>query len=98
MIPLEDTYLDIIKKAAIGHGIGEKKIAELCHMPISKITDFFKGHYCLSTLQKIAQTFNLDFQSLKAHAEGYSRPPEIILECLLNTRQHSHIILTKPSQ
>ena len=72
MIPLEDTYLDIIKKAAVGHGLGEKKIAELSQVPITKITDFFNGSYCVSTLQAIAQILNLDFQSLKAHAEGHS--------------------------
>ena len=43
MIPLEDTYLDIIKKAAVGHGLGEKKIAELSQIPIAKITDFLMG-------------------------------------------------------
>ena len=82
MIPLEDTYLDIIKKAAVGQGLGEKKIAELSQVPISKITSF-NGSYCVSTLQAIAQILNLDFQSLKAHAEGHSQPPEILSESLI---------------
>ena len=82
MLPLEDTYLDIIKKASIGNGLGEKQIAELSQLPIAKITDFLNGSYCLSTLQAIAQILNLDFQSLKAHAEGHSQPPEIRLGCL----------------
>ena len=83
MIPLEDTYLDIIKKAAVGHGLGEKKIAELSQVPITKINDFFNGAYCIFTLQAIAQILNLDFQSLKAHAEGHCQPPEILQEGLL---------------
>ena len=83
MIPLEDTYLDIIKKAAVGHGLGEKKIAELSQVPMAKINDFFNGSFCISTLQSIAQILNLDFQSLKAHAESHSQPPEILLEGLL---------------
>ena len=83
MIPLEDSYLDIIKKAAVGHGLGEKKIAELSQIPIAKITDFFNGSYCILTLQAIAQTLNLDFQSLKAHAEGHSQPPKILIESLI---------------
>lgn len=83
MIPLEDTYLDIIKKAAVGQGLGEKKIAELSQLPISKIITFFNGFYCVSTLKVISQILNLDFQSLKAHAEGHCRPPKILLEYLL---------------
>lgn len=82
-MPLEDTYLEIIKKAALGHGIGERKIAELSQLPLTEITDFFKGSYCVSTLKAIAQILNLDFKSLKAHAEGHSRPPKIRLECLI---------------
>ena len=95
MIPLEDTYLDIIKKAAVGHGLGEKKIAELSQVPISKITDFFNGSYCVSTLQAIAQILNLDFQSLKAHAEGHSQPPEILSESLL---QYQSTFTYRPNQ
>ena len=95
MIPLEDTYLDIIKKAVVGHGLGEKKIAELCQVPISKITNFFNGSYCVSTLQAIAQILNLDFQSLKAHAEGNSQPPEIVSEILL---QYQSIFTYSPNQ
>ena len=83
MIPLEDTYLDIIKKAAVGHGLGEKKIAKLSQVPITKITKFFNGSYCASTLKAIALILNLDFQSLKAHAEGHSQPPKILLESLI---------------
>ena len=52
-------------------------------MSVNKVNDFFDGSYCVSTLQVIAEILNLDFQSLKAHAEGYSQPPEIFLECLL---------------
>ena len=95
MIPLEDTYLDIIKKAAVGHGLGEKKIAELSQVPISKIADFFNGSYCVSTLQAIAQILNLDFQSLKAHAEGHSQPPEILSESLL---QYQSTFTYRPNQ
>ena len=95
MIPLEDTYLDIIKKAAVGHGLGEKKIAELSQVPITKINDFFNGAYCIFTLQAIAQILNLDFQSLKAHAEGHSQPPEILLEGLL---QYQSIFTYRPNQ
>ena len=95
MIPLEDTYLDIIKKAAVGHGLGEKKIAELSQVPISKITDFFNGSYCVSTLKAIAQILNLDFQSLKAHAEGHSRPPEILSDSLL---QYQSTFTYRPNQ
>ena len=95
MIPLEDTYLDIIKKAAVGHGLGEKKIAKLSQVPITKINDFFNGAYCMSTLQSIAQILNLDFQSLKAHAESNSQPPEILLEGLL---QYQSIFTYRPNQ
>lgn len=95
MIPLEDTYLDIIKKAAVGHGLGEKKIAELSQVPISKITKFFNGSYCVSTLKAIAPILNLDFQSLKAHAEGHSQPPEILVECLL---QYQSTFTYRPNQ
>ena len=95
MIPLEDTYLDIIKKAAVGQGIGEKKIAELSKVPTTKITDFFNGFYCVSILQVIAQILNLDFQSLKAHAEGHSQPPEILLESLL---QYQSTFTYRPNQ
>ena len=95
MIPLEDTYLDIIKKPAVGHGIGEKKIAKLCHVPITKINDFFNGSFCISTLQSIAQILNLDFQSLKAHAEGNSLPPEILSKGLL---QYQSIFTYRPNQ
>lgn len=95
MIPLEDTYLDIIKKAAVGHGLGEKKIAELSQVPISKITKFFNGSYCVSTLKAIAPILNLDFQSLKAHAEGHSQPPKILSESLL---QYQSTFAYRPNQ
>ena len=71
MIPFEDTYLDILKKASIGHGLGEKKIAEISQLPIAKINDFFNGTYCESTLKTIARILNLDFPSLKNHAKLY---------------------------
>ena len=95
MIPLEDTYLDIIKKAAIGHGIGEKKLAELSKIPIAKITDFFMGSYCVLTLQAVAQILSLDFQSLKAHAEDRSKPPEILSESL---QQYQSTFAYPPNQ
>ena len=95
MIPLEDTYLDIIKKAAVGHGLGEKKIAELSQVPITKITDFFNGSYCTPTLQAIAQILNLDFQSLKAHAEGHSQPPKILPKSLL---QYQSTFIYRPNE
>jgi glyoxylase-like metal-dependent hydrolase (beta-lactamase superfamily II) len=82
MIPLEDTYLDILKKASIGHGLGEKKIAELSQLPIATINNFFNGSYCESTLKAIARILNLDFLSLKNHAENHTHPPEIHLEGL----------------
>lgn len=95
MIPLEDTYLDIIKKAAVGHGLGEKKIAQLSQLPIAKINDFFNGTYCVSTLQSIAQILNLDFSSLKDHAENCSQPPKILLEEL---RQYQSTFTYRPNQ
>lgn len=82
MIPFEDTYLDILKKASIGHGLGEKKIAEISQLPIAKINDFFNGTYCESTLKTIAQILNLDFPSLKNHANDASHPPKIHLDGL----------------
>lgn len=82
MIPLEDTYLDILKKAAVGHGLGEKKIAQLSQLPIAQINDFFNGAYCESTLKRLAQILNLDFIALKNHAENRSHPPEILAEGL----------------
>ena len=39
MIPLEDNYLEILKKASIGQGLGEK-IVELSQLPASRIKDF----------------------------------------------------------
>ena len=95
MIPLEDTYLEIIKKAAIGHGLGEKRIAELTKIRINKINNFFKGDYDTSTLQSIAQILSLDFKSLQAHAEGHLKPPDISLEGLL---QYQSEFAYSPSQ
>ena len=59
------------------------------------MNDFFNGSFCISTLQSIAQILNLDFQSLKAHAEGHSQPPEILLEGLL---QYQSTFPYRPNQ
>ena len=95
MIPLEDTYLDIIKKASVGHGLGEKKIAQLCQLPITKINDFFNGSYCESTLKTIAQILDLDFPSLKNHADNSSHPPKIHLDGLYS---YQSTFTYKPNQ
>ena len=95
MIPLEDTYLDIIKKASVGNGLGEKKIAQLSELPIAKINDFFSGTYCETTLKIIAQILDLDFPSLKKHAENRSQPPNILLDGL---HPYQSIFTYRPKQ
>lgn len=82
MIQLEDNYLDIIKKACVGKGLGEKKIAQLVEIPRSEISCFFKGEYSEAILQHLAQILDLDFPALKNHAENISHPPEIHLDGL----------------
>ena len=78
----EDSYLDIIKKAAVGSGFGEKKISELSSLPLNKVQDLFKGNYCSETLKLISKILNLDYNALKAHADGNSHPPKIFLDGL----------------
>jgi glyoxylase-like metal-dependent hydrolase (beta-lactamase superfamily II) len=95
MIQLEDTYLDIIKKASVGHGLGEKKIAQLTKLPIEEISCFFKGKYCESTLKSLAQILHLDFPSLKNHANNSSHPPKISLEGL---QQYQSTFTYRPNQ
>ena len=95
MIPLEDNYLDIIKKASVGHGLGEKKIAELSQLPIAKINDFFNGEYCGNTLETIAHILDLNLNALKNHAENRSYPPELLIQGL---KQYQSTFTYRPSQ
>lgn len=82
MIPLEDSYTDILKKASIGKGYGERKLASRCQCSLSDIQTFFKGNYSERMLEAVAQVLNLNPKALKMHALGRSNPPEIEINAL----------------
>lgn len=77
MIPLEDNTIDILKKASIGKGYGERELASLCKCPLSAIQTFLKGSYSEDLLNSLARVLDLDFQALKMHTLGHSTPPTI---------------------
>ncbi len=82
MIELEDTYLDIIKKASIGKGFGKKELAKLCDEEIVLVNAFFEGQKNDSLLKKLSAILELDFKALINHANARVRPPNIKLEGL----------------
>ncbi len=82
MIELEDTYIDIIKKASIGKGFGKKELAKLCNEEIVLINAFFEGQKNDSLLKKLSTILELDFKALINHANDQIRPPNIRLKGL----------------
>jgi len=84
VIELEDTYLDIIKKASIGKGFGKKELAKICHEEIVLINAFFDGQKNDSLLKKLSTILELDFKALINHANDQIRPPDISLEGLMH--------------
>lgn len=82
MIPLEDNYIDILKKASIGNGYGERELATHCQCPLSAIQTLFKGSYSETLLDSLSQVLELDLQALKMHALGQSQPPPIEINAL----------------
>tara|TARA_B100002019_G_scaffold195535_1_gene169340 strand:+ start:163 stop:1002 length:840 start_codon:yes stop_codon:yes gene_type:complete len=82
MVPLEDSTIDIVKKASIGKGYGERELAKQCQCSLHAIQTFFKGNYSKELLKSLAHVLNLDYQALRMHALGHSQPPEIELNNL----------------
>ncbi len=82
MVPLEDSTIDILKKASIGKGFGERELAKQCQCSLSAIQTFFKGNYSEALLESLAYVLDLNYQALRMHALGHSKPPKIELNGL----------------
>ena len=82
MVPLDDSTIDILKKASIGKGYGERELAKQCQCSLSAIQTFFKGNYSEALLGSLAYVLDLNYQALKMNALGHSQPPGIELNDL----------------
>ena len=81
-IELEDSYLDIIKKASIGKGLGKKELAKLCREDMAEINFFFAGKRNDKMMEGISALLELDFKALQSHANLQVRPDPISLKGL----------------
>ena len=81
-IELEDSYLDIIKKASIGKGLGKKELAKLCREDMAEINVFFAGKRNDKMMEGISALLELDFKALQSHANLQVHPDPISLKGL----------------
>lgn len=68
MIPFEDTFLDILKKACIGKGLSKRDLAKLSQLNLQTITEIFDGKNTASTvIEKVCICLDLNPQALIDH-------------------------------
>lgn len=66
MIPLEDTYIDVLKKASLGKSIGKKELAKSTHLKLQTINQLFNGTLIEPViLKKVCAVLDLNIQALE---------------------------------
>ncbi len=78
-IPLEDTWLDVLRKARRGLGLSDEEIAARSGLTPSAWRELLEGNPHASDLAKVAWVLGLDPESLGALAAGAYHPGEIFL-------------------
>ena len=76
MIPLEDTFTDIIGKAQRGLGISDSQLAEKAKVSVDKVRELREGKVDDDALKRVAPNLNLDASTLLESARAQWRPRE----------------------
>jgi len=81
-ISLEDSWLDVLSKARVGHGLSDAGIAASSGLGITEVQNLMAGKLELDHLSTVASVLGLDPSKLKALASGEYLPAEISLNGL----------------
>lgn len=78
-IPLEDTWLDVLRKACRGRNLSEEELAVRAGIPTPEVARLLGGELDPAVLAKVAEALALGGASLLALARGTYHPGEIAL-------------------
>ncbi len=81
-IPLEDNFDDIISKAQKGLRISDRELIEKTNLSLNEISSVKSGNVNDAAIRKLAQTLNLDENSLIKIAHCQWSPKSIAIDCL----------------
>lgn len=79
LIPLEDTWVDILRKARSGQNVSEADLAAGTHLPEKRITALFSGIADPDAMERVAIALHLDPKKLCALGQGEYHPGLISL-------------------
>tara|TARA_A100001015_G_scaffold252594_1_gene292267 strand:- start:1677 stop:2534 length:858 start_codon:yes stop_codon:yes gene_type:complete len=80
MIPFEDTFLDILKKACIGKGMSKRELAKLSHLNRHTLNELFDGQNTEPTvIEKVCPYLDLNPQALNDHLYQKNVPNVIVI-------------------
>ncbi|MGB0334846.1 MAG: MBL fold metallo-hydrolase [Opitutales bacterium] len=78
-IPIEDSYKDVIEKAAVGQGLGHAALAERADLSLKQVRALIDGDYNETHVRRIAPLLGLNADKLVFLAEGTWRPKAVKL-------------------
>lgn len=79
LIPLEDTWVDILQKARRGLDVSEAQLATSTKLPQERIAALFSGIADPDAMERVAADLQLDTKKLRALARGEYHPGPITL-------------------
>jgi len=74
LIPLEDSWTDVIRKARRGQEISEQELALRSNLPLESILDLERGHLSLENLERVGEALGLGGEQLLTLAQGKYHP------------------------
>lgn len=81
-IPLEDEYMDVLQKAAVGLRLGPTELAARTGLGVSEVRNVFKGAYNREVAFALAESLGLKGHAVCEIAEARWRPESIQLSGL----------------
>ena len=79
LIPLEDDWSDILRKARRGLNLSESDLAVATHLPEDRIASLFSGTRDSEAMDRVATALQLDNTKLRAIEQGEYHPGAITL-------------------
>jgi len=78
-VPLEDEYIDVLKKAAVGLRLGHAALSVRSNLSLKEVKGLLNGEWEPWMLQRIAPLLNLQADALIALAKGEWQPRPVAL-------------------
>ncbi len=76
-IPIEDTYIDVLKKAAVGLGLGHRALAARSQLSLKEVRTLLDGTRDESMLCRLAPVLHLDAEKLLSMAREDWHPQPV---------------------